>query len=61
MIVSAADMVKEAHKGKYAIGHFNINNLEWTKSILLEAEANKTPVILGVSKVQENICVDSTQ
>ena len=50
MIVSAADMVKEAHKGKYAIGHFNINNLEWTKSILLEAEANKTPVILGVSE-----------
>lgn len=50
MIVSAAEMVKEARKGKYAIGHFNINNLEWTKAILLEAEACKSPVILGVSE-----------
>ena len=50
MLVNATRMLKEAHEGHYAIGHFNINNLEWTKAILLEAEAQKSPVILGVSE-----------
>lgn len=50
MIVAARDMLVEAKKGKYAIGQFNINNLEWTKSILLTAQELKAPVILGVSE-----------
>ena len=37
MLVSAAKMLKDAKAGKYAVGHFNINNLEWTKAILLNA------------------------
>ena len=43
-------MLKKAVEGKYAVGQFNINNLEWTKSILATAEENKSPVILGVSE-----------
>jgi len=50
MLVNATRMLKKAHDGHYAVGHFNINNLEWTKAILLEAEAQKSPVILGVSE-----------
>lgn len=50
MLVNATRILKEAHAGHYAIGHFNINNLEWTKAILLEAETLKSPVILGVSE-----------
>ncbi len=50
MLVSAKDMLTKAKKGKYAVGQFNINNLEWTKAILLTAEENKSPVILGVSE-----------
>lgn len=50
MLVNAAEMVKAANEGHYAVGHFNINNLEWTKSCLLEAEAKKAPIILGVSE-----------
>lgn len=50
MLVSAAEMLKKAKAGKYAVGQFNINNLEWTKSILLTAEELKSPVILGVSE-----------
>ena len=50
MLVSATDMLKKAVEGGYAVAQFNINNLEWTKSILLECEALKTPVILGVSE-----------
>lgn len=50
MLVNATRMLKEAHKNHYAIGHFNINNLEWTKAILLEAEKLRSPVILGVSE-----------
>lgn len=50
MFVSADDMLKKAVAGKYAIGQFNINNLEWTKEILLAAEETKSPVILGVSE-----------
>ena len=50
MLVSAEEMLKKAKEGKYAIGQFNINNLEWTKAILLTAEELKSPVILGVSE-----------
>ena len=50
MLVSAKDMLNKAREGKYAVGQFNINNLEWTKAILLTAEENKSPVILGVSE-----------
>ncbi len=50
MLVSATEMLKKAVEGKYAVGQFNINNLEWTKSILATAEENKSPVILGVSE-----------
>ena len=50
MLVSAEEMLKKAKAGKYAVGQFNINNLEWTKAILLTAEELKSPVILGVSE-----------
>ena len=50
MLVSAKEMLIKAREGKYAVGQFNINNLEWTKAILLTAEENNSPVILGVSE-----------
>ena len=50
MLVSAKEMLIKAKAGHYAVGQFNINNLEWTKSILLTAEELKSPVILGVSE-----------
>ena len=50
MLVSATEMLKKAKEGHYAVGQFNINNLEWTKSILLTAQELKSPVILGVSE-----------
>ncbi|MBP0978613.1 MAG: class II fructose-1,6-bisphosphate aldolase [Oscillospiraceae bacterium] len=50
MLVSAKEMLDKARAGKYAVGQFNINNLEWTKAILLTAEELKSPVILGVSE-----------
>ena len=50
MLVSAEKMLKDAVAGHYAVGQFNINNLEWTKEILLAAEEVKSPVILGVSE-----------
>ncbi len=50
MLVNATRMLKKAHEGHYAVGQFNINNLEWTKAILLTAEELKSPVILGVSE-----------
>ena len=50
MLVSAAKILKDAKAGKYAVGHFNINNLEWTKAILLTAQELNSPVILGVSE-----------
>jgi len=50
MIVSATEMLKKAKQGKYAVGQFNINNLEWTKAILLTAQECNSPVILGVSE-----------
>lgn len=50
MLVSAKKMLNDALKGKYAVGQFNINNLEWTKAVLLTAQELKSPVILGVSE-----------
>ena len=50
MFVTAEEMLKKAKAGHYAVGQFNINNLEWTKAILLAAEEAKSPVILGVSE-----------
>lgn len=50
MLVSAEEMLTKAKAGKYAIGQFNINNLEWTKAILLTAQELNSPVILGVSE-----------
>ena len=49
-LVSATEMLKKAKAGHYGVGQFNINNLEWTKSILLEAQELNAPVILGVSE-----------
>lgn len=50
MLVSATEMIKKAHEGHYAVGAFNINNLEWIKSILLAAQKANAPVMLGVSE-----------
>ena len=50
MLVSARDMLVKAKEGHYAVGKFNINNLEWTKSVLLTAQELQSPVILGVSE-----------
>lgn len=50
MLVNATEMLKKAVQGHYAVGQFNINNLEWTKAVLLTAEELKSPAILGVSE-----------
>ena len=50
MLVSAKEMLNKARDGRYAVGQFNINNLEWTKSVLLTAQELQSPVILGVSE-----------
>ena len=50
MLVSAKEMLQKAKEGHYAVGQFNINNLEWTKAILLTAQEMNSPVILGVSE-----------
>jgi fructose-bisphosphate aldolase class II len=50
MLVSATEMLKKAKAGRYAVGQFNINNLEWTKAVLLTAQELNSPVILGVSE-----------
>ena len=50
MLVSATEMLKKAHEGHYAVAQFNINNLEWTKSVLKACEEMQSPVILGVSE-----------
>ncbi len=50
MLVSAKEMMAKAKAGKYAVGQFNINNLEWTKAVLQTAQENHSPVILGVSE-----------
>ena len=49
MLVSASEMLKKAKEGHYAVGQFNINNLEWTKAVLQTAQECNSPVILGVS------------
>ena len=50
MLVNATEMLKKARDGHYAVGQFNINNLEWTKSALLTAQELNIPIILGVSE-----------
>jgi fructose-bisphosphate aldolase class II len=50
MLVSAKEMLEKARDGKYAVGQFNINNLEWTKAVLQTAQELNSPVILGVSE-----------
>ena len=50
MLVSATEMLKKAKAGHYAVGQFNINNLEWTKAVLMTAQEQNAPVILGVSE-----------
>ncbi len=50
MLVSATEMLKKAKAGHYAVGQFNINNLEWTKCVLQTAQELNSPVILGVSE-----------
>ena len=50
MLVNARDMLIKAKKEGYAVGQFNINNLEWTKAVLLTAQECNSPVILGVSE-----------
>ncbi len=50
MLVNATQMLQKAHEGKYAVGQFNINNLEWTKAVLTAAQELNSPVILGVSE-----------
>ena len=50
MLVNATEMLKKAKAGHYAVGQFNINNLEWTKAVLLTAQELQSPVILGVSE-----------
>ena len=50
MLVTAEEMLKKAVEGKYAVGQFNINNLEWTKAVLITAQELNSPVILGVSE-----------
>lgn len=49
-LVNAKEIIKKAYEGKYAVPHININNLEWTKTILLSAEKEKSPIILGTSE-----------
>jgi len=50
MLTNAAEMLRKARDGRYAVGQFNINNLEWTKAILQVAQETESPVILGVSE-----------
>lgn len=50
MLVNSKEVLEKAKEGKYAVPHFNINNLEWTRFILEECEKEKSPVILGVSE-----------
>lgn len=49
-LVSMTDMLKKAKEGKYAVGQFNINNLEWTQAVLTAAQEANSPIILGVSE-----------
>ena len=66
MLVNATEMLKKAKAGHYAVGQFNINNLEWTKAILLTAQELNSPVILGVSEgagkyIQKLLCLHHLQ
>ena len=56
MLVSAAQMLKDAKAGKYAVGQFNINNLEWTKAILQTAQELNSPLSSAYPRVQASIC-----
>ena len=49
VLVSAKEMLVDAKKGRYAVGHFNLNNMESVRAFLLAAEEGKSPIILGVS------------
>ena len=60
-LVNAKEMLTKAKAGHYAVGQFNINNLEWTKSILLTAQEMNSPVSSVYLKVQVNICVATRQ
>ena len=60
MLVNGIEMLKKAKAGHYAVGQFNINNLEWTKAILQVAEELKAPVILGVSEGAGRFCDSSS-
>ena len=57
MLVSAKEMLDKAKAGHYAVGQFNINNLEWTKAILLTAQELNSPVILPFSTIQTPIAL----
>jgi len=50
-LVSMTEMLQKAKEGKYAVGQFNINNLEWTQAVLTAAQEANSPIILGVSEV----------
>lgn len=57
-LVNMCKMLNEARKGKYAVGQFNINNLEWTKTILETAQKINHPLFLACLKVLQNIWAD---
>ncbi len=61
MLVSATEMLKKAKAGHYAVGQFNINDLEWTKAVLTAAEELRSPVILVCLKAQESTWLDTEQ
>ena len=54
MLVSAKEMLQKARDGKYAVGQFNINNLEWTKAILLTAQEQNSPCLLYTSDAADD-------
>ena len=55
MVISAKEMLQEARAGKYAVAQININNLEWTKSVLTVAEELRSPIILGCTQARASI------
>ena len=57
-LVSMTEMLQKAKEGKYAVGQFNINNLEWTQAVLTAAQEANSPIILGVSEGAGNTWVD---
>ena len=56
-LVSMTEMLQKAKEGKYAVGQFNINNLEWTQAVLTAAQEANSPIILGVSEALVNTWV----